>query len=307
MTHLDEMKDKGFKSGFVALVGKPNVGKSTLLNRYIGQKIAAVSYKPQTTRRRQLGILTNDEAQIVFVDTPGLHSGDFKLSEFINAEAQFAVMDADVIVFIVDVSQFPDQEDRMLAEVIQQKAGSSTRLLVMNKIDLVEPTVIDKHELAYQVLLDFNDHIRISAISQDGPELLLKRIVKMLPEGPQFYPEGQITATNEREIAEDLIRAAALNYLRDEVPYGIYVRVDDYAQRDDDMRYIHATIFVERESQKGIVIGKGGAMIKLISTMARQEIEEMSDESVFLELKVKVEKNWRNNPDFLRRYGLSHD
>jgi GTPase len=296
-----------YKSGFVALVGKPNVGKSTLLNHYLGQKIAAVSYKPQTTRRRQLGILTSEDAQIVFVDTPGLHSGDYKLSEFINQEARYALMDSDMILFMVDASQFPEPEDRRLAEEVQDKAGDATRLLVLNKIDLAEHSVIDKHQDAYLKLLDFNDHIRISAIAETGREELLKRIIELLPQGPQYYPEEQVTSTYERDIAEDLIRAAALHNLRDEVPYGIFVRVNDYTLRDDGTRYVHATIFVERESQKGIVIGKAGSMIKVISTMAREEIEEVSGEPVFLDLQVKVEKNWRNNPAFLRRYGLSHD
>ena len=307
MTELDEMKFEGYKSGYVALVGKPNVGKSTLLNHYMGQKVAAVSFKPQTTRRRQLGILTTDEAQIIFVDTPGLHTSEYKLSDFINQEARYALMDADLILFIVDASQNPDQEDKNLAEEVQAHVGDAKRLLVLNKIDLVDHTKLVEREQAYQALLDFTASIRISAISQAGREELLESIIQWLPEGPQYYPKEQVTATYEREIAEDLIRAAALQHLRDEVPYAIFVRVNDYRLREDEKRYIHATIFVERESQKGIVIGKGGSMIKQISTMAREEIEEMSGESVFLDLTVKVEKNWRNNPEILRRYGLSHD
>jgi GTP-binding protein Era len=307
MSEQEEMDFQGYKSGYVALVGKPNVGKSTLLNHYIGQKIAAVSYKPQTTRKRQLGILTTDEAQIIFVDTPGLHSGDFKLSQFINEEAQYAFMDSDLILFIVDVSQFPDGEDRTLAEEVRDKKGDTSTLLVLNKTDLVTPAELERHKKAYNDLLNFDDIVEISAITEAGREILLDRIIAFLDEGPQYFPEGQVTATYEREIAEDLIRAAALSFLRDEVPYSIFVRVNDYVHRDDSTRYIHATIFVERDSQKGIVIGKGGTMIKQISTMARQEIEDMSGEPVFLDLTVKVEKNWRNNPDFLRRYGLSHD
>lgn len=307
MSEFEKMDFQGFKSGYVALVGKPNVGKSTLLNHYIGQKIAAVSFKPQTTRRRQLGILTTDEAQIVFVDTPGLHSGDYKLSQFINEEAQYALMDSDLILFIVDASQFPDQEDKKLSDEIRNLSRHVKILLVLNKIDLVDPIVLENHKNAYQDLLDFDDTVEISAITQSGRETLLDKVVFFLNEGPQYFPEGQITATYEREIAEDLIRSAALTQLRDEVPYSIFVRVNDYVLREDGTRYIHATIFVERDSQKGIVIGKGGSMIKQISILARQEIEEMSGEPVFLDLTVKVEKNWRNNPDFLRRFGLSHD
>lgn len=305
MNTLNSMDFEGYKSGFVALVGKPNVGKSTILNHFIGQKIAAVSYKPQTTRRRQLGILTNENAQIIFVDTPGLHSGEYKLSEFINEEARYALMDTDVIVFIVDVSQFPDAEDRQLAAEIEEKSGDAPKLLVLNKMDLADPATIEQHVKAYQTLLPFKEQVRISAITASGREALLSEIVALLPEGPQYFPEGQVTATNEREIAEDLIRAAALHHLHEEVPYAIFVRVNDYVQQEGDPLYVHATVFVERESQKGIVIGKGGSMIKEISTFARKEIEDMSGEPVYLDLTVKVEKNWRNNPDFLRRYGLS--
>ena len=307
MTEMGELDFSGYKSGYVALVGKPNVGKSTLLNHYIGQKIAAVSFKPQTTRRRQLGILTLDNAQIAFIDTPGFHSGDYKLSDYINEEAQFALMDADLILFLVDADQDPDDEDGKMADEIQRRANQTPVLLVLNKIDLVEPAVLESRLLLYQDLLDVEDQVLISAITATGRDLLLERVIEHLPEGPKYFPEDQITDTYERDISEELIRAAALQYLRDEVPYGILVRVDEYKLRENDLLYIHATIFVERESHKGIVIGQRGSMIKQISTTARQEIEAMSGNKVYLELKVKVEKNWRNNPEFLRRYGLSHD
>jgi GTP-binding protein Era len=307
MENFEEMDFEGFKSGYVALVGKPNVGKSTLLNHYMGQKIAAVSYKPQTTRRRQLGILTTEAAQIIFIDTPGIHTGSYKLSDFINEEAQFALMDADLILFIVDVSQYPDKEDREIAEEVQKRAGNVSRLLVLNKIDMVDPQTIESHERAYRELMTFDEGIQISAITQTGRDALLSRIIELLREGPKYFPEEQITDTYEREIAEDIIRAAALNYLEEEVPYSIFVEVNDYTLRPNGTRYVHATVFVERESQKGIVIGKRGSMIKKISTHSRHEIEEMSGESVFLELQVKVEKNWRNNPEFLQRHGLTHD
>jgi len=307
MSSLEEMDFEGYKSGFVALIGKPNVGKSTLLNHYIGQKVAAVSFRPQTTRRRQLGILTREDAQIIFVDTPGLHSEEYKLSNFINQEARYALMDADLILFMVDISQFPDDGDRMIADEVKERAGDVKRLLVLNKIDLIDPALMESREAAYQDLLEFDDSIRISAVTEAGREALIQRVIELLPEGPRYYPEEQITDIYEREIASDIIRAASLNYLEEEVPYGIFVEVDDYLLRPNGTRYVHATIYVERESQKGIVIGKRGRMIKQISTLARQEIEEMSGESVFLEIKVKVEKNWRNNPDFLRSHGLSHD
>ena len=255
------MELKGYKSGYVALVGKPNVGKSTLLNHYIGQKVAAVSKKPQTTQKRQLGILTTEQAQIIFIDTPGLHSGDYKLSNFINEEAEYALTDADLILFVVDISQFPDGEDRKLAELIDKLSGDTPKLLVMNKIDLAGPTTNDLQKMGYLQLLDFVDSVEISAITESGRDKLLSRIVQLLKEGPQYFPEDQITDVYEREIAEDLIRAAVLHHLRDEVPYGSLVQVDDYVLREDGTRYVHATIFVERDSQKGIVIGKRGSMI----------------------------------------------
>ncbi len=298
---------EGYKSGYVALIGKPNVGKSTLLNNYLGQPIAAVSFRPQTTQRRQLGILTTPEAQIIFVDTPGLHGGDFKLSEFINQEAHFAMLDADLLLFIVDVSQMPDGEDVQLADQVKQLRKDIPKLLVLNKVDLVDPDDLNQHVTAFQNLLVFDDQVKLSATTEEGREALLEHVANLLPSGPQFYPEEQITATNEREIAEDLIRAAAMQNLQEELPYVLFVRVNDYKLREEGKRYIHATVFVERDTQKGILIGKGGSMIKTISTTARNAIESMSGESVFLELQVKVEKNWRNNPAFLQRYGLSHD
>jgi len=194
-----------------------------------------------------------------------------------------------------------------MADEIQRRANQTPVLLVLNKIDLVEPAVLESRLLLYQDLLDVEDQVLISAITATGRDLLLERVIEHLPEGPKYFPEDQITDTYERDISEELIRAAALQYLRDEVPYGILVRVDEYKLRENDLLYIHATIFVERESHKGIVIGQRGSMIKQISTTARQEIEAMSGNKVYLELKVKVEKNWRNNPEFLRRYGLSHD
>lgn len=307
MTEEQTNPEQSFKSGYVAVVGKPNVGKSTLLNHYLGQKIAAVSMRPQTTRRRQLGIFTTEKAQIIFVDTPGLHSGDYKLSSFINAEAQYALMDSDLILFMVDVSKPPDAEDRKLSQEVQENVGQSPVLLVLNKIDLLSPDLIASRLTQYQALMSFSDWVEISAITEAGRELLLNRIIQLLPEGPKYYPDDQVTDIYEREIAGDLIRAAAMQYLEDEVPYALFVRVNDYEAREGNRRYVHATLFVERESHKGIVIGKNGAMIKQIGIAARSEIEEMSEEEVFLDLQVKVEKNWRNNPDFLRRVGLSHD
>lgn len=215
-------------------------------------------------------------------------------------------MDADLILFVVDSSQMPDDEDCRLADEIKKTTRNRKVLLVLNKIDRADQASIKKNALEYRTLLDFDDEVQISAIDAAAREVLLSRIIEILEEGPQFFPEEQVTATYERELAEDMIRAAALEHLRDEVPYAVFVRVQDYILREDGTRYVKAILFVERESQKGIVIGKGGKMIKRISTSARERIEEMSGEPVFLDLKVKIEKNWRNNPEFLERYGLSH-
>ena len=307
MTEMNATQFDGFKSGYVALVGKPNVGKSTLLNDYVGQMIAAVSAKPQTTRRRQMGIITLDNAQIVFVDTPGMHKGAYKLRRFINEEAKFALMDADLILFIVDASLPQDSEDEALAAEIAALKEPPQVLLVLNKIDLIPPDLVPERWEQFSKLMAFTDVVQISALTAPGREQLLEKVIDMLPEGPRYFPEDQITDIYEKDIAEDLVRAAALENLHEEVPYGIFVRVDDYKVRNDNLRYIHATILVERDSHKGIVIGKRGSMIKKISTEARQKIEELSGEKVYLELKVKVEKNWRNNQDFLRRVGLSHE
>ncbi len=298
MTEMNATQFDGFKSGYVALVGKPNVGKSTLLNDYVGQMIAAVSAKPQTTRRRQMGIITLDNAQIVFVDTPGMHKGEYKLSRFINEEAKFALMDADLILFIVDASLPQDSEDEALAAEIAALKEPPQVLLVLNKIDLIPPDLVPERREQFSKLMAFTDVVQISALTAPGREQLLEKVIDMLPEGPRYFPEDQITDIYEKDIAEDLVRAAALENLHEEVPYGIFVRVDDYKVRNDNLRYIHATILVERDSHKGIVIGKRGSMIKKISTEARQKIEELSGEKVYLELKVKVEKNWRNNQDF---------
>ncbi len=300
-------EQKIFRSGFVTVVGKPNVGKSTLLNSLMGQKIAAVSLRPQTTRKRQLGILTTDQAQIIFVDTPGLHKPDYKLSQFINAEAYASLNDADLVLILVDASSAPDQADQQVAERLTQVGGDTLILLVLNKWDLVLERDKQRRIEQYETLYPHGMVIEISALSKKYLKELLERIIELLPEGPQFYPEDQVTDKQEREISEDLIRAACLVYLMDEIPHSIAVRVDEFSERDENTAYIHATIFVERESHKGMVIGKQGAMLKQIGTLARQEIEQMSGRSVFLELKVKVASNWRNDPFMLARFGYGSE
>ncbi len=292
-----------FRSGFITILGKPNVGKSTLINALLGQKIAAVSPRPQTTRRRQLGILTRETAQLIFVDTPGIHAPRHKLGEFLNQEAEEALDGVDVVLFLVDAAQEPDEDDRRIAALLASLKRRPDLLLGLNKIDLVPAEALETRRAAYQALVPDAPAAAFSAVTGRGLEELLAALESRLPVGPPQFPEDQLTDLYEREIAADLIREAALLLLRDEVPHAIAVRIDEFKERSEETAYIHATLFVERESQKAIVIGQGGQMLKKIGVQARQEIEAMSGRKVFLELRVKVEKNWRQREDILRRFG----
>ncbi|MEW6717573.1 MAG: GTPase Era [Chloroflexota bacterium] len=291
------------RSGFVAVAGRPNVGKSTLMNVLIGQKIAAVSPKPQTTRKRQVGILTLEGVQICFVDTPGVHKPHHKLGEAMNAEAVEVLEESDIVLFMVDISQPPHEEDFLLAEKITTLPKTIPVLLVLNKVDLIDEELLSARRQQYETAFPGVEVIPLSATRGNNMELLVERLVHFLPECPPFFPEGQITDVYEREIAADLIREAALQHLHDEVPHCVVVRVDEYKERDGHGAFIAATIFVERESQKPIVIGAGGSMLKSIGITARQEIETMSGCKVFLSLRVKIRKNWRNDPGVLRLFG----
>ncbi len=296
---------ESFRSGFVAVMGRPNVGKSTLINAILGQKIAAVSPKPQTTRQQQLGIVTLDEAQIIFVDTPGLHNPHHKLGKFMNDEAADAIEDADLLLFLVDATQFPPHdEDQILVNLLSELKQPPQVILAINKIDNVETENIESRAKVYRTLLPEATTIQISATKRQNLDELVKILISNLPEGPPYYPEDQITNLYEREISADLIRSVCLIHLRDEVPHSIAVRMDEYTERGDHGAYIRATLFVERDSQKGIVIGDGGKMIKRISSHARTQIEAMSERKVYLQLRVKVRKNWRNNEQALKQFGF---
>jgi GTPase len=293
-----------FRSGFIAIIGRPNVGKSTLVNALLGQKIAAVSPKPQTTRKRQLGILTTEGAQLVFVDTPGIHTPRHKLGEFLNQEAQESLEGVDIILWLVDVSVNPTEEDRQIASLLGRTPRRTPLVLAANKIDLLQAPALLPHLEAYQELVQREPHvISISATENQHLDELQDLLISLSPVRPPEYDEEQVTDSYERDIAADLIREACLHRLREEVPHGVGVRIDEFAERENGMLYIAATVFVERESQKGIVIGEGGKMLKQIGSSARKEIEEMGGRPVFLELRVKVLKDWRNNEDMLRRLG----
>jgi GTP-binding protein Era len=292
-----------FRSGFVAVIGRPNVGKSTLVNALMGQKIAAVSPRPQTTRRRQMGILTTAAYQMVFLDTPGLHTPRHKLGEFLNQEAEDALAGVDAVLWLVDVSQLPGDEDRRIAALLAQLRRRPPLILGLNKADLVTPGLLAERSAAYADLVKDASVLSFSAVDGRGCPALLEALSACLPQRPPEFDLDQITDFYEREIAADLVREACLNHLRDEVPHGINVRIDEFTERGGAGAYIAATIFVERESQKGIVIGEGGLMLKRIGSSARGEIESMSGRKVFLQLRVKVEKDWRDDEHALRRFG----
>jgi len=301
---MDTSPSPEFKSGFVAVMGRPNVGKSTLINLLLGQKIAAVSPRPQTTRRRQLGIFTSSAAQVIFIDTPGVHQPHHKLGEAMNQQAREALEEADLVLWIVDTSQDPTPEDQLLADLVLSSQQQAATIMIQNKIDLVPPNLMAQRQASFQALLPDSRQVFVSATRGDGCQDLLKLIIERLPAGPLYYPEEQVTDLYEREIAADLIREAALIHLREEVPHGLAVRIEEYTERSDEMVYIAATILLERETHKPIVIGKQGSMLKKIGTAARHEIEGLVERKVFLELRVKVRKNWRDDEETLRSLGL---
>ena len=297
-----------FRSAFIAIIGRPNVGKSTLVNALLGQKIAAVSPKPQTTRKRQLGIFTTDTAQLVFVDTPGLHSPRHKLGTFLNQEAEEALQGVDVILWLVDGSMRPTEEDKQIAALLARTPRRTPLVLAANKMDLIPTETLTRNLESYQAALKRDAQvISISATQNRKLDELKEVLVSLAPVRPPEYDEEQVTDSYERDIAGDLIREACLHQLREEVPHGVGVRIDEFTERENGMLYIAATIFVERESQKGIVIGEGGKMLKQIGSSARKEIEDMGGRPVFLELRVKVLKDWRNNEEALRRLGYKID
>jgi len=283
-------------SGFIGLLGRPNVGKSTLLNCLLGQKLAITSAKPQTTRNRVAGVLNHGAAQLVFFDTPGVHEGEKLLNRFMAREALACLPDVDAAVFLVDAEQGPRADDAALARRLQ--GASLPVLLAVNKVDVGRaPTE------AFAGLLDFRSCHRLSAVTGEGVEGLLDALTGLLPEGPEYYPDDQLTDRSERFIAQEFIREKVFELTGEEIPYSVAVTVDQWEERENGVIVIHAAIHVERESQKGILIGKGGRLIRDIGQRARADLEALLDTRIFLDLHVSVDKNWTKDPRGLRRYG----
>jgi GTP-binding protein Era len=292
-----------FRSGFVTVLGKPNVGKSTLINALVGQKVAIVSEKPQTTRHRLLGVLTRPEHQIVFIDTPGVHQPRHKLGEYMVAVARRAVPDADVLLVMVDVSHPPNDEDEATVRLATQ--AKAPRLLVGNKADLVARDKVDEAFRPYREMGDFDAYLLISALKDKNLDELEAAVVERLPEGPPYFPADMVTDQPEQFLVAELVREQVLHFTRQEIPHSVAVTITDWTPRPENLIHIAATIFVEKDSQKGIVIGAGGEMLKRIGQTARQGIELLIGSKVYLELWVKVAKGWRKDEAMLRQFGYS--
>lgn len=290
---------KNFKSGFVAVIGRPNVGKSTLLNTIVGQKIAIATDKAQTTRRRIKGIYTNEEGQIVFIDTPGVHKPLDKLGEFLMDEAKCAIPDADLILFLADVSEPAGSGDKWIVENLLKKTNIPV-IIVLNKVDKIkDPIKKEQNLLSYKMLFEKNmPTAKISAQTGRNIDTLISTIMRKLPEGEPVYSEEDLTDESVRSIAQEIIREKILKNTKDEIPHSVAVVIEKFEEKQEIDR-IFATIHVEHESQKGILIGKKGQMLKTIGSQSRIEIEKMTEKKVYLELTVKVSKNWRKKkPDF---------
>ena len=290
------------KSGFVAIIGRPNVGKSTLLNQILGQKIVITTDKAQTTRKRIKGIYTTGLGQIVFVDTPGVHKPLNKLGEFLLDEAKIAVPDADVILFLVDGSEPAGKGDKWIAQNLLQT--EIPIIVVMNKVDKIKKTEkVEENLLSYKTLFDKNlPVVKVSAKTGRNIDTLIKNIYKKLPQGAPLYPEEIITEETMRDVTEEVIREKILLNTSDEIPHSVAVKVDNYKE-EENIDKIYATIYCEHKSQKGILIGKGGNLLKKIGTEARLELEKITEKKVYLELQVKIEKDWRKKEKILKSFG----
>ncbi|MCR5662797.1 MAG: GTPase Era [bacterium] len=297
--------EKEYRSGFVALIGKPNVGKSTLLNYIVKEKVAITSPKPQTTRRRVLGVYHGENSQIVFVDTPGIYKAEHRLGQWMLDSAKTEGREADMVVWVADGSAMPSKDDERVAAFLAEI--NVPKILVVNKVDLVKPK--DKllpRLAAFRDLGDFEEVFPVSAVSGDNVQALVEYLVSRLPEGCPYFPEDQLSDQSEKMQAEEIIREKVLLNTQQEVPHAVAVMAEEYRLSEKgDMQIIKASIFVEREGQKKIILGRQGAKLKKIGTEARAEIEKLLGRKVFLDLWVKVKEDWRSRADWLRALGYS--
>lgn len=293
------------KSGFVSIIGRPNVGKSTFVNRVIGHKIAIMSDKAQTTRNKIQGVMTRDDAQIIFIDTPGIHKPKHKLGDYMMRVAKNTLSEIDAIMFMVNVNEDIGRGDEYIMEML--KNVKTPIFLVLNKIDLVHPDTLMPKIEQYQSYMDFTDIIPISALEGLNVDHFIDVLKSFLPEGPKYYPDNQISDHPEQFVVSEIIREKILHLTSEEIPHAIGVNVDRMIKEDEDRVRIEATIYVERDSQKGIVIGKGGKKLKEVGKRARRDIEMLLGSKVYLELWVKVQRDWRNKVNFIRQIGYVED
>ncbi|XID95369.1 GTPase Era [Paenibacillaceae bacterium WGS1546] len=300
------MQKKGYKSGFVAIVGRPNVGKSTLMNQAIGQKIAIMSDKPQTTRNKIHGVYTTDDAQIVFLDTPGIHKPNSKLGNYMVRAAESALNEVDAILYLTDVTEAIGGGDRYIMEQLR-KVRDTPVFLVLNKIDKIHPEailpVIDK----FRKMMDFKEIVPVSALHGNNVNALLEQVANVLKEGPMYYPADQITDHPEQFVCAELIREKLLQLTREEIPHSIAVEIESMSVADNGLVDIGAVIYVERDSQKGIIIGKNGSLLKEVGKQARLDMERLLGSKIYLELWVKVNKDWRNREAMLKTLGYKEE
>lgn len=297
------MKEQGYKSGFVTLIGRPNVGKSTLMNHLIGQKIAITSKKPQTTRNRIQTVYTDERGQIVFLDTPGMNRAKNKLGEYMLSVAQHTLKEVDVILWLVEPTTFVGENEKYIVE--QLKKVKTPVILIVNKMDTVEQESLNQAIAAYKQLLDYKKIIPVSALRSRNLDTVIDTIMGELPEGPQYYDEDTITDQPMRQIVAELIREKALRLLEQEIPHGIAVTIEQMKRRDNGMYDIDASIICEKASHKGIIIGKNGSMLKRIGSNARRDVEQMLEARVNLQIWVKVRKEWRDSDIFLKNFGYN--
>ncbi|WP_137788847.1 GTPase Era [Bacillus sp. E(2018)] len=300
------MIKEGYKSGFVTIIGRPNVGKSTLLNKVIGQKIAIMSDKPQTTRNKIQAVYTTDESQVIFIDTPGIHKPKHKLGDFMTRTAQQTLNEVDLILFVINAEEGYGRGDQFIIDRLQNVKNPV--FLVINKIDKVHPDQLLPLIDMYRNKLDVAEVVPISALNGNNVDTLLEQIVSYMEEGPQFYPEDQVTDHPERFITAELIREKVLHLTREEIPHSVAVVIEEMKEREEkNVVFVNATIIVERSSQKGIIIGKQGKMLKEVGKRARADIETLLGSRVFLELYVKVQNDWRNRQKQLTEFGFNED